>query len=836
MKAADLLVATQGLPDGFILAAFDGRVLAMNTAAADMLGSIGLPSHIDKLGQVFSGIEGPRPVLRDSFRTSAFTPFPRLFLANPQFKTLRFCGRRLDHEMFPGEPFLLVRFHTTFQKEDQFLALNAELERQRFAVERLVELKSMVEKKEQDLRLAVESVNDWTWDWDILTNQMQFHTRGKHVLSYASGRPACHFSEWKSRIHKHDLGSVLEALQAHVEGRADQFSCEYRMRCVDGSFKWIFSRGRVVDRSAAGEPLRMVGIQSDITEHKDMRLQLDETDSSLKALLSGMTDGVMISQNGQCTFSNLAIQVLLQCTEAEMKLFRCEDWVHEHSKPDWEKIFISAQEGTDFARSRHHELQMLSKTGRSLWVELIVSTLQLQGKLSLMIIVRDISQKKQDEQLIWRQANFDFLTDLPNRHLFMDKLENEIKRSSRASGVFSVMFIDLDNFKEINDTQGHEHGDKVLQEISRRLLGSVRESDTVARLGGDEFTLLIPGLSEREQLGALANKILGNISHPIEIAGNTHYVSASIGITAFPEDTVAADELMQNADQAMYSAKRMGRSNFSFFSATMQMLSRSKNELLNDLHRAVACSEFYLAYQPIVNLNSGRIEKAEALIRWQHPVKGVVSPVDFIPISEESGLILPIGEWTFREALRQSRAWRRKWGSKIQISINKSPKQFYNKSPRYKDFLSVVEQSGICGDALALEITESLLLQPEAEVLDKMKRLRELGIEIAVDDFGTGYSSLSYLKKFDVDYLKIDKSFVLDLEQDPDNQALCEAIIVMAHKLGIRVIAEGIETEAQQTILTAAGCDFGQGFFFSRPLKAAQFEQWVLQRDSRFTR
>ncbi len=435
----------------------------------------------------------------------------------------------------------------------------------------------------------------------------------------------------------------------------------------------------------------------------------------------------------------------------------------------------------------------------------------------------DVSRKREAEELIWHQANFDTLTELPNRQMFHDRLDQDIKKANRAGHQLALMFIDLDRFKEINDTLGHDKGDALLKEAALRITNCVRETDTVARLGGDEFTVIMGELEDASNIDRVAQNILHKMTEPFQLGEDVAYISASIGITLYPVDATDIEILLKNADQAMYAAKNQGRNRYSYFTASMQQAVKSRVQIANDLRGALAASQFWVAYQPIIELATGAIYKAEALLRWQHPTQGLISPATFIPIAEDTGLIVDIGDWVFRNAAQQAKEWRTLLNPAFQISVNKSPVQFHNEKQSHMSWYDYLSQLSLPGQSIAVEITEGLLLDASTLVADRLLEFRDAGIQVSLDDFGTGYSALSYLKKFDIDYLKIDQSFTRNLAHGSDDMALCEAIIVMAHKLGMQVIAEGVETEEQKNLLTAAGCDYGQGYFFSKPLPAKDF-------------
>ena len=444
----------------------------------------------------------------------------------------------------------------------------------------------------------------------------------------------------------------------------------------------------------------------------------------------------------------------------------------------------------------------------------------------------DVTEKKKADSLIWTQANYDSLTELPNRRLFFDRLEHGIKRAQRDSIHLALLYIDLDRFKEVNDTLGHHMGDELLLEASRRIKACVRNSDTVARLGGDEFTAILNEFRDVTIVGRIAQAIITSLGQPYQLGDEQAFLSASIGITVYPEDGARTDVLLQNADQAMFAAKQNGRNRFNYFTAAMQEAAQRRMRMVRDLHQALDADQFHVHYQPIVHLATGRIDKAEALVRWEHPEDGFISPADFIPVAEETGAIYQIGNWVFKEASKKVREWRSSYNPDFQVSVNRSPVQFLAEGPSEDEWLEYLKEIGIPGEALVVEITEGVLLKAATRINEKLLRFRDAGVQVAIDDFGTGYSSLAYLKRFHIDYLKIDKTFVSNLETDPSDRALSEAIVVMAHTLGFKAIAEGVETEGQKRILEEMGCDYAQGYLFSRPLPAESFDKLLRTANS----
>jgi diguanylate cyclase (GGDEF)-like protein/PAS domain S-box-containing protein len=553
-------------------------------------------------------------------------------------------------------------------------------------------------------KLALESTGDGVWDWNIATGEEIFSKRCLEMYGYDASEMRSLALEFDERTHPDDRPQMERDREAHFQGLVPAYVNEHRVRCKDGSWKWILSRGMVIDRDAQGRPARMVGTHTDITE------------------------------------------------------------------------------------------------------------------------------RRQSQALIWQQANFDALTGLPNRRMLRDRLEQNILQSRREGLQLAVLFIDLDHFKQVNDTVGHAKGDVLLAEAATRIRHCVRETDTVARLGGDEFTVVLSELSDPNRAADIARHIVAVLGEPFVLDGEAAFVTASVGITLYPDDACEIEDLLKHADQALYVAKGAGRNRVSHFTPALQEAAQTRGALAKDLRRALAEHQFQVHYQPIVELASGRVHKAEALIRWFHPQRGLVSPATFIPIAESTGLIVEIGDWVFREAAVQAKRWRVRFDPKFQLSVNKSPVQFANARGSQQAWFDLLEELGLPGQSMVLEITESLLLDAGDGVNGQLLELRDAGVGVSLDDFGTGYSSMSYLQRYDIDFLKIDQSFVRNLAPGGKDLALCKAITVMAHELGLQVVAEGVETEPQCALLRAAGCDFAQGYLFARPMPPLAFESWIEAR------
>ena len=459
------------------------------------------------------------------------------------------------------------------------------------------------------------------------------------------------------------------------------------------------------------------------------------------------------------------------------------------------------------------------------WITINAITNNNAEIVNYISVFSDITERRATEEAIHKLTFNDPLTSLPNRRLFLDQLHQELKKTKANQTRLALLFVDLDHFKDINDTLGHDIGDIVLKQLSKKLSASVGNSgNNIARFGGDEFAICLTGLKPTEDIDAIVQGVLKEIKKPFTVGGEKFYLSASIGVALSPGDSNNALDLIKHADQAMFACKQDGRNGFQYFKREMHEKALLRKEIIKDLHSAINNNEFVVYYQPIVNLATGQINKAEALIRWKHPIKGFVSPVEFIPVAEDAGMINEIGDWVFKHATAQAKAWQNDFDVDFQIGINKSPKEFQREDPLDQKYMRHLAEIELSANSVVMEITEGLLMESNKSVHAQVMSIRAGGTKISLDDFGTGYSSLAYLKKFAIDYLKIDRSFVSNLSEGSDDLVLCEAMIVMAHKLEIQVVAEGIETKQQKELLQRAGCDFGQGYLFSRPVPSEEFE------------
>ena len=552
-------------------------------------------------------------------------------------------------------------------------------------------------------------------------------------------------------------------------------------------------------------------------------VQLHDSESRVRAVLDNVEEGIV-------TFSEAGTLELFNPGAGRMFGYSSVDVVGKHvsvliPEPGHDEGagYATGLSVTGEARADGVEREVAARrrNGDTFPVDLRLSEFLLTGRRQFIGTLRDATQRKAAETELLRLANHDALTGLPNRSLIQDRIQQSIARCNRSGGSFAVMFLDLDKFKTINDSLGHNAGDLLLKMVACRVLGCLREEDTVGRQGGDEFIVLLASLGAAGDAAFVAQKILRALSAPFLANGQDLHTGASIGIAVYPEDGSDVETLLKHSDAAMYCAKDSGRGNYQFFSRVMNANAAERLLLESSLHHAVERDELLLQYQPLVNIKDGSIVATEALVRWNHPQLGLVGPARFIPVAEDSGLIVPLGEWVLRRACTQLVRWRQQGNRPSRMVVNLSPRQFRQKH-LVQAFCRIFDETGVDPHWLGLEITETVIMENPEVSIGTLRDLKALGIELSLDDFGTGYSSLSYLKRFPIDKLKIDQSFVRDVTTDADDEAMVSAIIVMAHQLNIRVVAEGVETEAQLAFLRDRGCDEYQGHLFSRPLPADQ--------------
>ncbi len=577
-----------------------------------------------------------------------------------------------------------------------------------------------------------------------------------------------------------------------------------------------------------------VGVMTDITERRRAEDKIRASEKKLSTILKNMQDAFYRVDN-DCVLVLISpsINKLLGYTPEELLGTKLPNLFVD---PDGHvKFKKSLEENAGVLYS--YEMALSRKDGSMVWVSFNAQHCfdELGNIIGIEGTTRDITERKQTEQHLRYLANYDALTKLPNRTLFRDRLEHAMAHARRYHHLVVLMFLDVDRFKAINDSLGHLVGDQLLQAASERLRSCAREGDTVARLGGDEFTIVMEGVSEVVDADIAAKKVVEAMSKPFVLEGHDVYVTASIGVTIYPSDSDDIDSLIRNADTAMYRAKRAGRNNYQFYTEDMNTRAIENLLLQNNLRQALERKEFLLYYQPQINLQTGDMIGMEALIRWQHPELGLLSPKQFISIAEETGLIIPIGEWVLRTVCLQIKKWEADGLPPYRVSVNLSACQFRQKNLVEK-ITSIVTETAVDPKYIELELTEGVLVDDEESAIDVLHQLNKMGMQISIDDFGTGYSSLSYLKRFPLNTLKIDQSFIRDILTDPDGAAITEAIIALGHSLRLKVIAEGVESQEQLSFLAPRGCDEVQGFYFSEPLPAHVIVDWMVEKQYLSTR
>ncbi|MFM2289913.1 MAG: hypothetical protein RL684_3056 [Pseudomonadota bacterium] len=630
------------------------------------------------------------------------------------------------------------------------------------------------------------------------------------------GNRVCSYAQL---IVEEDRELVAGTCAAALE-RRERYSIEYRVRDRAGVVHWVWERGAPVQDETSGE-WKFEGFIEDVSERKRNEEAREEAESRYHSIFEHALEGIFHSTpEGHFTTANPAM--------ARMLGFESPEALMREVGGIAGQLYVEPARRDDFRREIEangqvigFEFQAFRRNGEVIWVSVNAYVRRdAQGKVQFYEgSAEDITSRRLYQAQIERQANFDALTGLANRTLLNARLHRSIEEAQRDGGQIAVAFIDLDQFKFINDTFGHELGDRLLQTMADRLRASVRGSDLVARQGGDEFVLLLAGYRPGD-LAGLVQRVHAAVAQPWKAGGRDFHVSSSIGVAVYPADGDNADVLLRNADAAMYKAKENGRNGYQFFTAELNhvLVERLNTEHL--LRTALARKQFLLHYQPRIDVATGRVIGAEALLRWRLPNQGLVSPARFISVAEDTGLIVPIGRWVMHTACQQARAWLDEGLPPVVVSVNVSPRQF-REGNIVATISEALQASGLPATQLQIELTEGLAMHGAEKYVDMLERIKGLGVQIAVDDFGTGYSSLSYLKRFPIDQLKVDRSFVTDLATDPDDAVIVQAIIALGHKLELRVVAEGVETPQQRDFLRQAGCDEMQGYLFGAPMIAA---------------
>jgi diguanylate cyclase (GGDEF)-like protein/PAS domain S-box-containing protein len=673
------------------------------------------------------------------------------------------------------------------------------------------------------LQIALATSGFGIWEHDHERGVAQWSTSLSRILGMSEGPTTIDASF--ELIHPEDRDAIVQCMEASPEQGDEIRVDEVRMRHADGHWVWMEARGRILSRDAQGRPALAMGTMADISRRK--AAEAEQVLSSV--VFTGISDGICITDsNCQILLTNNAF--------SKVTGFSASDALGQNPR-----VLRSGVHGEAFYREMWDAISRQGNwqgeiTNRRKDGELISEWLNISavrdanGRLTHYVgIFSDLSERHASAERIQYLSSFDPLTNLPNRNLFSDRLGQALITAHRFNRETAVILLDLDRFRFINDTLGPPVGDEILIEVARRLNTQVRDGDTIGRRSGNEFGFVMASLGQERDAIALAQRMLDAIAIPIEVGGHSINLTACIGVSVAPRDGNDVDTLLKCADAALLRAKKCGQNAFRFYSPEMDADAARRLGLEGALRQALQRDELTVYYQPQISLDSGNMIGMEALLRWNNPVFGSVSPAEFIPIAEETGLILPIGEWVLRTSCLQARQWLDLGLASLRIAVNLSSRQF--RQPNLPEMVSqCLAETGLPAGALELEITESALIDDVDEAIVQCRTLKALGIKISLDDFGTGYSSLAYISRFPFDKIKIDQSFVRDITENPVNAAIATAAIVMARSLNLSVLAEGVETEAQASFLRARRCDSMQGYLFSRPLPAAEFEQLLAGR------
>ena len=680
-------------------------------------------------------------------------------------------------------------------------------------------------RNEDRFDLSLDYAQVSVWEWDLATKRVYWSRQMTAMLGAHKPVLESTADNFLDRIHRDDRERVKAELHRCIE-EGGHYSVEFRLVRVDHQIRWIQGYGNAV-RDQNGKALRVFGVMQDATDRIQATRRLAEAAQHNQTILDNVADGIItIDPYGVIRSFNPAATRIFGYGADEVigqpaSVLLPEGYRGGHDRYLANRMMQkpSTKEVVGLGR----ELTAQHKDGHAFPIHLAVSEVRRDGEPTYIGLVRDITQQRAAEAEIARLAFIEQLTELPNRRLLLDRLQHALQATERNHKIGALVMLDLDDFKTLNDTWGHEAGDQLLVELAQRLTGTVREGDTVARLGGDEFVLLLENLADDRATAAahaeaVVLKVLALFSQPFHPQQREYLTTASVGVALFGDSGKAsADAVMGQADMAMYQAKGAGRNAYRFFDAELQVTLTARATLEKDLRQGIAKNEFRLHYQPQVGAD-GRVQGVEALLRWQHPTRGNVSPALFIPLAEQCGFILELGQWVLTTACQKLATWRNDPAHRgLSIAVNVSVKQF--RSQRFvRDVLDTLATTGADPSCLKLELTESVLADDVDSLIDKMAVLRAHGVLFSLDDFGTGYSSLNYLKRLPLDQLKIDQSFVRDLMTDPNDAAIVRAILTLGSSLGLQVIAEGVETDAQKDFLRRHGCGQFQGYLFARPL------------------
>jgi len=682
----------------------------------------------------------------------------------------------------------------------------------------LLKRQNQLRKSEERLRLSLSAARQGLWDLNVKTGHVVVNAEYASMLGYNPDTFHETHADWIARMHPDDKAQAEDAYRRYITGELDAYRVEFRQRCADGAWKWILSIGSIVERNGYCQPLRMLGTHTDINDSKSAEEKL----RLLAKVFENSGEGIILCDaNTRILSSNNAFTNITGYLAGELRGKTPRTLSSQRQDQEYYRRMWQALEENDHWQG---EIWDVRKNGEVYPVWLGVSAIRnAQGAITHYIgIFSDITERKAAEAKIEYLAHHDPLTNLPNRTLLRDRFDQAMAHAVRNNTLVAVLFLDLDRFKHINDTLGHDVGDRLLQGIAERLRQCVRDVDTVCRQGGDEFIIILTNLPDIETVTRITLKILDHLHQPFSIDNVMVSTSFSIGISLFPNDGTGFHSLLNKADTAMYSAKSEGRNTFRFFSHDMNLASIERMNIENRLRVALEKQEFELYYQPLYTLRDNRIIGSEALLRWQPENGRIIPPSKFIPVAEDNGLMLPIGHWVLQQACLQNRLWHDA-GQKLLVTVNISAVQF-KRGDLLASVKSALEMSGLEPQYLELELAESVLMFDTDAVIKVIRELKTLGVGFAIDDFGGGNSSLSYLKQFVVNKLKIDPSFVKKLCSGKiEDKSIMRAIIQLGEALGLQTLAQGVDTHEQAEQLARLGCEMAQGFYWHQPLPAEDF-------------
>lgn len=661
------------------------------------------------------------------------------------------------------------------------------------------------------LKFAVSSSEDGIWEYHIKTNQTHVSKRWLDIIGYGEDEYHSSVETWKALLHPEDADRALGVLYSSIANKVESAHVRYRVRHKQGHWIWIYDRAKILF-DEEGEPIIVAGFRTDITQ----QVALETHNRELAAIIQNASIEVYIASTDTLSYlyANDGALKALGYTLEELKALTIMD-----VNPDLtaDQVDMFRQYLLNVSPVMSNVSRHKRKNGTIYPVQASIHKLDYQGQSAVVIFDTNISELSTTQEQLLHLATHDELTGLPNRVLFRDRLLMAIKKNGRKNQKIGVMFIDVDHFKQINDSLGHPVGDKILIQVTSRLKTLIRECDTIARMGGDEFNLLIDGFHSIDNLTDIAEKLILAFKEPFSLDGRLLYLTISIGIAISPDDGIDHESLLKKADTAMYRAKNEGRNTYRFYTDEMGNKAFERIVMENALRIALKESQFAVYYQPQIDLVTHRWTGMEALVRWIHPTLGVVPPSNFIPLCEESGLIQELDFYVFEEVVKQHTLWKNMGLDAPKTAINFSAKTLNNKNIA-KEVEAILAFHRCSHECIALEVTETQIMRDPNEATRILGELKALGLEISVDDFGTGYSSLSYLKRLPIDKLKIDQSFVRDIPYDEEDMAITKTIIGLAKNLKLDVIAEGVETLEQEQFLIANGCMLAQGYFYDRPL------------------